>query len=108
MTSGRRPTDGDRLDQFWSSSPRASVTSGSQLTTAAARLTSPLAGTVADVGLQPSQAVGASSTTSAVTVLGGGQQQVVASVALTDIDSVKVGDAASMAVDGRTTPFTEP
>jgi HlyD family secretion protein len=67
---------------------------------AQARLTSPLAGTVAAVSLVAGHSVGAGSSTSTITVLGSGQESVTTTVTLPDIDSVKVGDPATVRVDG--------
>jgi multidrug efflux pump subunit AcrA (membrane-fusion protein) len=72
----------------------------SQQDVAQARLTSPLAGTVAAVSLGAGHAVSAGSSTSTITVLGSGQESVTTTVTLADIDSVKVGDPATVRVDG--------
>lgn len=72
----------------------------SQQNVAQARLTSPLAGTVAAVNLVAGHPVSAGSSTSTITVLGSGQESVTTTVTLADIDSVKVGDPATVRVDG--------
>jgi multidrug efflux pump subunit AcrA (membrane-fusion protein) len=72
----------------------------SQQNVAQARLTSPLAGTVAAVSLVAGHPVSAGSSTSTITVLGSGQESVTTTVTLADIDSVKVGDPATVRVDG--------
>ncbi len=73
---------------------------------AQATLTSPIAGTVAAVGLSPDATVGASSSSATVTIIGGGAKQVTTTVGLADIDKVKVGDKASVKVDGVSTLLT--
>jgi multidrug efflux pump subunit AcrA (membrane-fusion protein) len=72
----------------------------SQQNVAQARLTSPLAGTVAAVSLVAGHPVSAGSSISTITVLGSGQESVTTMVTLADIDSVKVGDPATVRVDG--------
>jgi multidrug efflux pump subunit AcrA (membrane-fusion protein) len=67
---------------------------------AQARLTSPMAGTVAAVSLVAGRSVSAGSSTATITVLGSGQESVTTTVTLADIDSVKVGDPATVRVDG--------
>ena len=61
-------------------------------------LTSPVAGTVAAVGLAVGDRVEASSTTSVVTVLGDDGHVVTLSVPLTSIDAVAVGQTADVRV----------
>jgi multidrug efflux pump subunit AcrA (membrane-fusion protein) len=68
-------------------------------------LTSPIAGTIASVGLTAGGSVGASSSGSAITVIGAGQTEVNTTVPLTSIDSVKVGQQASVTVDGQSSPI---
>jgi hypothetical protein len=68
---------------------------------AAATLTSPVDGVVAAVGLT----AGTSSAGQSITVLGTGLQGVVVAIPLTEIDQVKVGQPATVTVDGRTTPL---
>lgn len=62
----------------------------------AATLTSPLAGTVAEVSITAGKNAGSNT----ITVIGSGQSQVTTTVALADIDKVKVGDPATVKVDG--------
>lgn len=64
----------------------------------ASRLTSPIAGTVASVGFT----VGSGSNGQSITILGTGNQIVKINVPLSQIDQVKRGQSASLAVDGRT------
>jgi multidrug efflux pump subunit AcrA (membrane-fusion protein) len=68
---------------------------------AAATLTSPVSGTVAAVGLT----AGRSSSGETITIIGTGLQGVVVAVPLTQIDQVKVGQPATVTVDGQTTPL---
>jgi multidrug efflux pump subunit AcrA (membrane-fusion protein) len=65
---------------------------------AAATLTSPVAGTVAAVGLSP----GSSSSGQTITVIGTGEQGVETSVPLAQLDSVKVGQHVTVSADGVT------
>jgi trimeric autotransporter adhesin len=67
---------------------------------AATVLTSPLAGTVAAVSIVAGRSVGASANGSSITVIGQGTEQVSTTVGLADIDSVHVGEPASVRVDG--------
>ena len=71
-----------------------------------ATLTSPIAGTVAAVGMTPGATVGASSSTATITIVGGGAKQITTTVGLSDVDKVKVGDRASVNVDGVSNPLT--
>jgi trimeric autotransporter adhesin len=68
----------------------------------AAVLTSPITGTVAAVTMVPGQAASA---TSSITVIGSGQEQVSTTVSLADLELVKVGDPATVTVDGVATPL---
>ncbi len=71
-----------------------------------ATLTSPISGTVAAVSLAAGSAVSASSTSADIMVIGPGQTEVATTVPLTSIESVKVGQHASVSVDGVPTPVT--
>ena len=73
-----------------------------QQNAAQATLTSPISGTVAQVGLT----VGSSTGSSGITVIGSGNREVSTTVSLTDIDRVKIGDSAAVTVDGVTTPLS--
>jgi HlyD family secretion protein len=64
---------------------------------AAATLTSPSTGTVAAVGLR----AGSSSSGASITIVGNGVEGVQTSVALGQIDSVKVGQPVTVAADGQ-------
>jgi trimeric autotransporter adhesin len=66
-----------------------------------ATLTSPISGTVAEVGLSAGTSAGGSG----ITVIGPGSREVSTTVALADIDRVKIGDAASVSVDGVLAPL---
>jgi hypothetical protein len=70
-----------------------------------ATLTTPLAGTVAAVSMAKGDTVSASSSTETVTVVGTGALSVELSIGLSDIDLVKAGQAASVTVDGHSTPL---
>jgi multidrug efflux pump subunit AcrA (membrane-fusion protein) len=72
----------------------------------AAVLTSPITGTVAAVSMTAGRAVGAGSASSSITVIGAGQEQVSTTVSLTDLDSLRVGDRATVSVDGISRPLT--
>jgi multidrug efflux pump subunit AcrA (membrane-fusion protein) len=67
---------------------------------ASARLTSPIAGTVASVTITPGASVTAGSTTSAVTVLNSGSYEATASLTSTQVAEVHAGDSALVTVDG--------
>ncbi len=67
---------------------------------AEAELTSPLTGTVAQVGITAGKSVSGSSSSASITIIGAGQEQVSTTVSLADVDSLKVGDPASVRVDG--------
>ena len=71
----------------------------------AATLTSPIDGTVAAVGITKGQSVAANATSSAITILGPGQYEVSTTIGLSLIDQLQVGDAASVTVNGLTTPL---
>ena len=73
-----------------------------QQNSAQATLTSPISGTVAQVGLT----VGSSTGSSGITVIGSGNREVSTTVALNDIDRVKIGDLAAVTVDGVSTPLS--
>lgn len=65
-----------------------------------ATLTAPIAGTVAAVDITPGSTVGASSSSSTITLVGSGAKQVTTTVSLSDVDRVKVGDHVDVKVDG--------
>ncbi len=69
-----------------------------------ARLVSPIDGTVAEVGVTVGSAVGASSTTPAVVVIGPGSNQAVFPVPSTSIAQIHVGQRASVLPDGAPQP----
>lgn len=68
---------------------------------AAATLTAPVAGQVATVGYT----AGTSSNSKSITILGTGNQIVKINVGLSQIEEVKVGQAAKVTVDGQTKPI---
>lgn len=67
---------------------------------AAATLVSPIAGTVAAVGLHAGLTVGAASATDSVTVISDGSFELTASLTGSQAERVKVGDTAHVVVDG--------
>ena len=71
-----------------------------------ATLTSPLAGTVAAVAISVGQAVSAASTSETITVIGPGNYQVSTTAALSIVDKIKVGQPATVVVDGVSGPLT--
>src|SRR5664280_1774761 len=71
-----------------------------------ATLTSPLVGTVAAVAISAGQAVSASSTSETITVIGPGNYQISTTAALSIVDKIKVGQPATVAVDGVSAPLT--
>jgi RND family efflux transporter MFP subunit len=73
---------------------------------ASATLTSPIAGTVAAVSIVPGTTVSESSTTAVITVLAPGAYRVATTAPLAVIDKVKVGQQATVRVDGVDTPLT--
>ncbi|MEO6700378.1 MAG: HlyD family efflux transporter periplasmic adaptor subunit [Jatrophihabitantaceae bacterium] len=77
-----------------------------QQNVAEAQLTSPLAGTVAAISLVAGHSVSAGSSSATITVIGSGQESVTTTVALADVDSIKVGDRASVRVDGISSALT--
>lgn len=68
-------------------------------------LASPIAGTVAAVGMSAGQQVAAGSTTAVITVLGHGQRSVTTTVGIADVDLVKRGTPATVTVDGVSKPL---
>jgi multidrug efflux pump subunit AcrA (membrane-fusion protein) len=66
-----------------------------------ATLTSPIAGTVAQIRLSPGQSVTSSSSTATITVIGSGNEEVNTAVTLTDVGQLRVGDTATISVDGQ-------
>jgi RND family efflux transporter MFP subunit len=69
-------------------------------------LTSPIAGTVAQVDIAKGDRVGASSTTKIITIVGRSQYQVGVSIPLAEIDLIKTGEQVSVAVDAVTTALS--
>ncbi|MGA8372476.1 MAG: HlyD family efflux transporter periplasmic adaptor subunit [Acidimicrobiales bacterium] len=65
-----------------------------------AHLTSPISGTVASVTLATGQTVTAGSSTDAITIINAGSYQAAASLSSTQAPQVKVGDQATVTVDG--------
>ena len=101
-SAGSQPASGAQIaaDQAAIDAAQAQVGLAEQ-NVAAATLTSPVGGTVAAVGL----AAGTSSAGQSITIVGTGRQGVVVAVPLTQIDQVKVGQPATVTVDGRTVPL---
>jgi multidrug efflux pump subunit AcrA (membrane-fusion protein) len=65
-----------------------------------AKLTSPIAGDVASVGLTAGQSVTAGSSTDGITILNSGSFQTTVSLTSTQASEVKVGDRANVTVNG--------
>ncbi len=72
----------------------------------AATLTSPLAGTVADVTITAGQNATANSSAAEVVVIGAGQDEVTTAVTDAQVGQVKPGDNATVTPDGATQPIT--
>jgi HlyD family secretion protein len=72
---------------------------------AAATLTSPIAGTVADVTVTDGQQAAAGSTDAAIVVIGDGQDEVTTAVTDGQVGQVEPGDHATVTPDGATTPI---
>jgi RND family efflux transporter MFP subunit len=70
-----------------------------------ASLTTPIAGTVADVAITKAATVTAGSSTETITVVSPGQDEVSTTVSLGDIARLAVGDRTSVVVDGVSTPI---
>jgi RND family efflux transporter MFP subunit len=77
-----------------------------QQSLASAQLTSPLSGTVASVGLTSGQTVAAGSSSDAITIINASSYQATASLTSTQAAQVKVGDKASVTVNGITSTLT--
>lgn len=86
-------------DQSTVDADRASLIQAQQ-SLAAARLTSPVGGTVAAVRVVPGQAVTSGTTTQAVTVVDRGSFAAVASLRASVVPRVALGDSVSVSVDG--------
>jgi multidrug efflux pump subunit AcrA (membrane-fusion protein) len=67
-----------------------------------AKLLSPLAGTVASVGLTVGESVSAGSTSEAITIVDAGSYEATASLTTAQAEQVHVGDTSLVAVDGTT------
>jgi HlyD family secretion protein len=72
----------------------------------AATLTSPLAGTVADVTMTAGQSATANSAAAEVVVIGGGQDEVTTAVTDAQVGQVRPGEQAMVTPDGATRPIT--
>jgi trimeric autotransporter adhesin len=71
-----------------------------------ATIVSPIAGTVVDVTVAVGDTVSAASATQRIVVQGTGGYEATASVGLTSVSRVKVGQTATLLPDGGTTPVT--
>jgi trimeric autotransporter adhesin len=71
-----------------------------------ATIASPLAGTVEAMSLTPGTQLSANSTTDNVVVVGTGGYEVATAVSVDEIESVKVGQSATVMADGTNTPLT--
>ena len=67
-----------------------------------AQLNSPIAGTVASVGLSVGATVGANSSTDTVVIIGTQAFETTATLTSSQVTSIKVGDTANVLVDGAT------
>ncbi|MGI8418332.1 MAG: efflux RND transporter periplasmic adaptor subunit [Nakamurella sp.] len=73
---------------------------------ASAKLTAPIAGTVAAVDMSAGDQVSAGSTTETITILGPNQWVVNTTVPLSVVDNVKVGNTAQIVVNGVAAPVS--
>jgi trimeric autotransporter adhesin len=104
-SSGRVASAADlAADQAHIDAAQASLTVANQ-DLAAGTLTSPIPGQVADVAITTGQGVSADSPSAVITVIGNGTPVVNTTVALSNLDEVKVGQRASVTVDGDVTPI---
>jgi HlyD family secretion protein len=71
-----------------------------------AQLTSPIAGTIASVGISVGATVGADSSTDDVVIIGTNLFEATATLTSAQVSSVKVGDAADVLVDGTVKTIT--
>jgi HlyD family secretion protein len=72
---------------------------------AQATIVSPIGGRIAEVSLRAGQSVGASSATAHVVIVGSGGYEVTTTVAVNDVDKVKIGGGATVIPDGTKTPL---
>ncbi len=70
-----------------------------------ATLSSPISGTVASVGISAGSSVSASSGSDTIVVTADRALSMSVDISLADIDLIKVGETASVTVDGRSTPL---
>ncbi|HWE89776.1 MAG TPA: HlyD family efflux transporter periplasmic adaptor subunit [Pseudonocardiaceae bacterium] len=101
-----QPASADQLaaDQAQVDSANAQLASLQQ-NQAAATLVSPIAGTVAQVGLTGGQSVSAGSSTDSIVVIGPGTSEVTTAVDDSQVGKVRPGEVASVIPDGVTTPL---
>jgi multidrug efflux pump subunit AcrA (membrane-fusion protein) len=71
-----------------------------------ATIVSPVVGTVVAVNMTPGQSATAASTTQTILVQGAGGMEATTNVSLADVTKVKVGQPASVTLDGAATPIT--
>jgi multidrug efflux pump subunit AcrA (membrane-fusion protein) len=71
-----------------------------------AQLVSPIAGTIASVGISVGATVSANSSTDAIVIIGTQAFETTATLTSSQVTSVKVGDSANVLVDGATTTIT--
>ena len=93
------------VDQASVDQAQAQLTSA-QTDLADATLASPIAGTVASVGLEPGQAVQAGSTSGTIIVIGQGTYQATVDVPVASIASVATGQTAVVVPDATDQPLT--
>lgn len=104
--SSGRPASAEQLaaDQAAIDAAQAQLTVALQ-THDQAELLSPISGTVGAVTIAPGQSVQGGSGTGQIIVIGPGSQEVTTTITDTDIDSLRVGDAATVTPSGGTTPL---
>lgn len=101
------PASADQLaaDQAAVDSANAQLAAAQQ-SLAAATLVSPIAGTVAQVGLTAGQNASANSTSAAIVIIGPGTSEVTTAVSDVQVGTVKPGQAVSIVPDGGTRPIS--
>jgi len=77
-----------------------------QQSLAAAQLTSPINGTIVSVGISAGDTVSANSSTEVIVIIGTQSYEVSATLTSAEVQDVKVGDRAQVAVDGVDAPIT--
>jgi multidrug efflux pump subunit AcrA (membrane-fusion protein) len=105
-TSALGSTSSDSAEQI--ASDEASIDSAkadlveAQQSLDEAQLTSPINGTISSVGISVGDTVSAGSSTSVIVIIGTQSYEVTGTLSSAQVESVKVGDSAQVAVDGKT------